>query len=84
MMYEGLPKIIILFIHLNKGTYECVQGKSWHEGVKVAVSNIQPTVGQWINRNATPGHLMTMTLFVKLDTDLKDMWYEHLGWVHVV
>jgi len=44
---------------------------------------MQPTVGQWMNRNAAPGHLMTMTLFVKLDTDLKEM-YEHLGWIHVV
>jgi hypothetical protein len=50
----------------------------------VAVSNVQPTVGKWINRNAAPGHLMTMTFFVKLDADLKDMWYEHLGWIHVV
>ena len=49
----------------------------------MAVSNMQPTVGQWMNRNAAPGHLMTMTLFVKLDTDLKEM-YEHLGWIHVV
>jgi len=51
---------------------------------ELAVSNIQPTTGQWMNRNAAPGHLMTMTLFVKLDTDLKEMWYEHLGWIHVV
>jgi hypothetical protein len=71
MMHEGLPKIIMLFIHLNKSTYEYVQGKSWHEGVKVAVSNILPTVGQWMNRNAAPGHLMTVTFFVKLDRDLK-------------
>lgn len=59
MMYEGLPKIIMLFIQLNESTYEYIQGKSWHEGVKVAVSNIQPTAGQW---NAAPGHLMTKTL----------------------
>jgi hypothetical protein len=77
-------KIIILFIHLYEITYEYVQGKSWHEGVKVAMSSIQPTVGQWMNRNAAPGHLMTMTLFVKLDTDVKEMWYEPLGWSHVV
>jgi hypothetical protein len=65
-------------------TYVYVQGKSWHEEIKVALSNIQPTVGQWMNRNAAPGHLLTMTLFVKLNTDLKEMWYEHLGWIHVV
>lgn len=69
-MYEELPKIRILFIHVKESTYEYVQVKSWHEGVKVAVSNIQPTVGQWMNRNAAPGPLMTVTLFVKLNTDL--------------
>jgi hypothetical protein len=37
-----------------------------------------------MNRNAAPGHLMTMTLFVKLGTDLKEMWYEYLGWIRVV
>jgi len=84
MMYEGLPKIIMLFIHLNKSTYEYVHRESWHEGVKVAVSNILPTAGQWMNRNTAPGHLMTMTLFVKLDRDLKEMYCEHLGWIHVV
>ena len=77
MMYDELSKIIMLFIHLNESTYEYVQGKSWHEGVKVSVSNIQPTVGQWMNRNAAPGHLMTMTPSVKLVTDLKEMWYEY-------
>lgn len=35
---------------------------SKEKGVKVAVSNIQPTVGQWMIRNAAPGHLMTKTL----------------------
>jgi hypothetical protein len=37
-----------------------------------------------MNRNEAPGHLMTMTLFVKLDTDVKEMWYEYLGWIDVV
>jgi hypothetical protein len=37
-----------------------------------------------MNRNAAFGHLVTMTLLVKHDRDLKEMWYEHLGWIHVV
>jgi hypothetical protein len=63
VLYEGLPKVMMLCICLNKSTYEYVQRKSWHKGVKVAVSNIKPAGGQWMNRNAAPAHLMTMTLY---------------------